>query len=106
MRYTLKLRSTRAERVISATRISAKIRSQRLDQPTSFWHIKCHDRQTLVNDIMPYMAESLLEPQPLRWILLEYAWAEQTLPRTNNTHANYVCALIALDFYATKERYT
>jgi hypothetical protein len=59
MRCTLKLCSTRTDRVISATRISAKIRSQTLDRPPSFWHIKCHDRQTLVDDIMPYMAESL-----------------------------------------------
>jgi hypothetical protein len=106
MRYTPELRSTRAERVISATRISAKIRSQRLDQPLSFWHIKCHDHQTLIDEIIPYMAESLLEPQPLRWILKEYAWAERTLPRTNNTCAKYLCVLITLSFYATKERCT
>jgi hypothetical protein len=106
MRYTLKLRSTRAERVISATRIFANIRSQRLDQPLSFWHIKYYDRQTLIDDIMPYMAESLLGSQPLRWILKEYVWAERTLPRMNNTRAKYVCVLIALGFYATKERCT
>ena len=80
MRCTLKLCSTQAERVISATRISAKIRSQILDQPLSFWHIKCHDRQTLVDDIMPYMAKSLLEPQPLQKILRGHAWAERMLP--------------------------
>jgi hypothetical protein len=66
MRYTPELRSAQAERVIFATHISAKICSQRLDQPLSFWHIKCHDLQTLIDEIMSYIAESLLEPQPLR----------------------------------------
>jgi hypothetical protein len=49
------------------------------DRPLDFWWIERHDRDTLLNRIMPYMKVSLRKKHPLQSVLDQHSWAKELL---------------------------
>jgi hypothetical protein len=49
------------------------------DKPLEFWYIKPHDRKTLIESIMPYMAKQLPKKYLLQTVLDRQTWAGELL---------------------------
>jgi hypothetical protein len=56
-------------------RASLEVLSENPDQPLDFWYIQPHDRKTLIDQIMPYMAGRLPKRYSLHVLMREQVWA-------------------------------
>jgi hypothetical protein len=54
---------------------SLELLSEGPDQPLDFWYIQPHDRKTLIDQIMPYMAGRLPKRYSLHVLMREQVWA-------------------------------
>lgn len=77
MPLLLKLFSIDPKEAISSPRAPPMVLSEIPNQPLEFWYIRPHDRGTLIDHIMPYMAEPLPRKHSLQTILDRHAWAEE-----------------------------
>lgn len=77
MPLTLKLRSFFGKEVTSPSCTHSKTLSGKPDRPLEFWYIKPHDRETLICQIMPYMAGRLRKRHLPRAVLDRHGWTEE-----------------------------
>ncbi|KAF2108915.1 hypothetical protein BDV96DRAFT_605343 [Lophiotrema nucula] len=77
MLFSLSSRSNHGKDAASPPRTSPSELSEKYDRPLAFWHINPHDRETLINHIMPCMAGSLRKESLLQTIVERHPWAEE-----------------------------
>jgi hypothetical protein len=75
MHLSLGLLSARTEDVTLSPRPSPQIQYEESDQTVDLWYIKSHDRQALVDRIMPSMARSLHKKDLLCNFMERRSWA-------------------------------
>jgi hypothetical protein len=83
MRFLPKPRASLAKEALQPPK---NVSLQELEKPLDFWYIKSHDRKTLTEYIMPYMAGQLSKQCILQTVVGGQAWARE-LVKLEHTEA-------------------